>query len=48
MRLEDKIIKVTRETLIAKYGLAFLNLSEENQNDVIFDEILKTIQKIRA
>ena len=48
MRLEKKIINATRETLIAKYGLVFLELPETIQKDIMLDEILKTLPKIRA
>lgn len=47
MTPQEKIIYYTREMLIEKYGEGFLELSREDQNELILSSILAQIKMNR-
>lgn len=44
----EKLIELTREYLIEKYGVYFLNLNERAQNDMIFATLRKALSDKKA
>lgn len=47
MTPEEKIIQAIREGLIEKYSEEFLELSKEEQNNVIADELQKCFERFK-
>ena len=47
MTAEEKIINLIREALIEKHGEDFLELSENDQNLIICDELQKQFERFR-
>lgn len=44
---KEKIITLIREDLIARYGEEFLELTEKEQNLIIWDELQKHFEKLK-
>lgn len=48
MTAEEKLIQAIREALIEKHGEKFINLSEEDQNELIVGTMLDYVKALNA
>lgn len=48
MTAEEKLIQAIREALIEKHGEEFINLTEEEQNELIVGTMLDYVKALKA
>lgn len=48
MTAEEKLIQAIREALIEKHGEEFINLTEEEQNELIVGTMLDYVRALKA
>lgn len=48
MTTEEKLIQTIREALIEKHGKEFINLTEEEQNELIVGTMLDYVKTLKA